>query len=153
RRLPFGIAVRPNTALEGIDGYEYRGARVDLGFRGRGGVESVQLNGRALTHTLQVPESQLVPGRNTLVVGLGPRALEAPVLTSSTVRLGGVTALGGGVSYEIEAAGCNVLVFRGRPGLEVRDASGRRWPVRARSSGTHTAFEFEGRGRYRALAR
>ena len=152
RRLPLGIAARPTSALYGIDAYEYRGSLIDVRFAGRGGIESIAVNGELIAHTLQVPEARLVPGRNTLAVGLGPRPLASPVLSSSTVRLRSVGASRGGASYQVEGYGRNVLVFRGRPRVELKDASGGAVRVTARAVEKHTAFEFEGRGSFQVLA-
>jgi hypothetical protein len=153
RRLPFGIAARPTSALVGIDAYEYRGALLDVRFSGEGGIATLALDGRPLARTLQLPEASLGPGRHTLAIGLGKGALAGPVLTGSTLRLLAAAAQHGGALYEVEAFGCNVLVFRGRPRVEVEDANGRIVRTAERASGTHSAFEFEGRGRFRVRAR
>jgi hypothetical protein len=153
RRLPLGIAVRANSALEGIDGYEYGRSLIDLRFEGVGAIEEVALNGRAVAHTLQIPESRLTAGKNALVVRQGARALKGPVLVSSTARLETVEARDRGAAYVVEAFGGNVLVFRGQPAVEVRDATGGRVDITSRPSGRHTAIAFEGRGRYRVSAR
>jgi len=153
RRLPFGLAVRPTSALEGIDAYEYRGALLDVRFEGRGRVERVVLNGKPVLHSLQVPDGRLVPGPNRLVVGLGPEAPAMPLLVSSTVRLEAVAPAGGAVTYAVEGFGRNVLAFRGRPAIEVRDAGGRRVVAAIRSSAGHTSIDFEGRGGFRVVAR
>ena len=46
-----------------------------------------------------------------------------------------------------------MLVFRGRPVVEVEDADGRAVRTAERANGTHSVFEFEGRGRFRVHAR
>ncbi len=168
RRLPFGIAVRATTALDGIDGYEYRRSAIDVRWEGLGQVERVLLNGKLIAGSLQIPDSLLVDGKNALVVGLGSRPLAGPVLVSSTVRLESVKPSSAGdssgahgaavdrrgpVTYAIEGLGRNVLVFRGRPQVRVRDAAGRAVRVRLRSLDRHTAYDFEGRGRFQVVAR
>ena len=152
-RLPFGLAVRSTSALEGIDAYEYRGALLDVRFEGQGGVERVVLNGQPIPHCLQVPDGRLVPGPNRVVVGLGPKAPTLPLLVSSTVRLESVVPSGAAAAYAVEGFGRNVLVFRGRPTVEVTDKAGRRIAHATRVSAGHTSIDFEGRGRFRILAR
>jgi hypothetical protein len=153
RRLPFGLTVRATSALEGIDAYEYGQALVDVSFEGHGGLSRVTLNGRPLEHTLQVPERRLVAGPNRLVVEMkDPGGVASPLLVSSTVRLGDVSGRGARATYDIEAFGKNVLVFRGTPAVAVRDAGGRPVPAKARTIGGHAYVEFEGRGRFRAAA-
>jgi hypothetical protein len=153
RRLPFGVAVRANSALEGIDGYEYRRSRIDLRCEGQGAIEQIILNGRPLAHTLQIPEWLLVEGTNTLTIRQGADALAGPVLASSTVRLESVEEQGRASVYRLEAFGASVLVFRGRPAVDVRDDTGRRVAVTSRTSAGHTAIVFEGRGRYQVSVR
>jgi hypothetical protein len=153
RRLPFGVAVRATSALEGIDRYEYGDALVDVSFEGQGGLSRVTLNGRPIEHTLQLPEKRLVAGSNRLVVEMkDPGGVTSPLLASSTVRLDDVSAKGERVTYEVEAFGKNVLVFRGSPTVAVRDAAGHLVPAKTRTSGRHAYVQFEGRGRFRVVA-
>jgi hypothetical protein len=78
-------------------------------------------------------------------------ALE-PLLVSSTVRLDDVSGRGGRATYDIEAFGKNVLVFRGTPTVTVRDAAGHLLPARTRTFGRHAYVEFEGRGPFQVVA-
>jgi hypothetical protein len=153
RRLPFGIAVRATSALEGIDAYEYRGALVDVAFEGSGDVREVRLDGEPIVHTLQLPESRLAPGPHRLVVAQGARSADAgPLLASSTVRLDDVRSLDASVTYDVRAFGENVLVFRGPVEVGVRDGAGRAVPTRSRTIRGHSYVRFDGRGRFRVSA-
>jgi hypothetical protein len=150
RRLPFGIAVRGTSALEGIDAYEYRGARIDVAFEGSGGVREVRLDGRPIVHTLQVPEARLGPGPHRLVVAEGAGSADAgPLLVSSTVRLDDVGSGEGPVTYDVRAFGENVLVFRGPVEARALDEAGRSVAATSRTIGGHSYVRFEGRGRFR----
>jgi hypothetical protein len=152
RRLPFGLAVRANSALEGIDRYEYGDALVDVSFEGQGDLSRVTLNGRPIEHALQLPEKRLVAGSNQLVVEMkDPGGAASPLLVSSTVRLEDVSANGERATYDIEAFGKNVLVFRGMPTVAVRDATGHLVPAKTRTIGRHAYVQFEGRGRFRVV--
>jgi hypothetical protein len=150
RRLPFGIAVRATSALEGIDAYEYRGALVDVAFEGSGDVREVRLDGQPIVHTLQVPEARLAPGPHRLVVAQGARSADAgPLLVSSTVRLDDVGKGEGPVTYDVRAFGENVLVFRGPVEARVLDETGRNVATTSRTIGGHSYVRFDGRGRFR----
>jgi hypothetical protein len=153
RRLPFGLAVRANSALDAIERYEYGKALLDVAFEGTGPVEGVTLDGRPLLHTLQLPEKSLAvgPHRVRVLMARG-RGAALPLLVSSTVRLEDVARSGEGARYDVQAFGENVLVFRGEPAVAVHDASGRTVPVSARTIGGHRYVRFEGRGRFAALA-
>ena len=137
RRLPFGLAVRSPKLLRRLRDYEYRGARLDVDFTGRG---PVTINGRLLIGSLQLPERWLRPGRNRIIVG----HTRGPALVSSTVRLLDVA----NGRYEIEAYGKNVLTFRHEPRLSITDAQ--QQPVRftVQCTGQHTWVRFAGRGQF-----
>jgi hypothetical protein len=81
----------------------------------------------------------------------GGRA-SSPLLVSSTVRLHDVFVKGGDAEYDVEAFGRNVLVFRGTPTVTVRDEAGRAVASSVRTIGRHAYVDFEGRGRFRAVA-
>jgi hypothetical protein len=153
RRLPFGIAMRATTALAGIDAYQYRGALVDVDFEGSGDVREVRLDGQPIVHTLQLPDSRLTAGPHRLVVTQGtPSADAGPLLVSSTVRLDDVRSRDGGVEYDVEAVGENVLVFRGSVAPSVLDEAGRAIPTTSRTIRGHSYVRFDGRGRFHVRA-
>jgi hypothetical protein len=152
RRLPFGLAVRATSALESIDRYEYGKALIDVSFEGHGSSAHASLNGRAVEHTLQIPEARLVAGANRLVVAASAGPAPGPLLVSSTVRLDEVSGHAGRATYDVEAFGENVLVFRGTPSVSIRDGAGRLVPATTRTIAGHAFVEFEGQGRFEAEA-
>ncbi len=146
-RLPFGIAVRGTRFLESIDRYAWGQSALDVRFEGEGAIESVLLNGRPLSHTLQVPDGALTPGRNSILVRMSPTAKDRERLVSSTVRLQSVEAPGGVVRYSVAAYGQNRLTFRSlRHRVSVENASGRPVATRVDAAGAFTHVTFEGRG-------
>ncbi len=147
-RLPFGLSVRANNWLEGVDNYEYRGNLFDLTFEGEGTeVTEIIIDGQPLRGTLQLPDN-LLSDCKSVTVKQGKSAGESRLATSS-VRLLNVTNDEKGVLYEIEAFGHNQAGFIGEPGqLEITDADGRSIPTQKEKEEGLYWIIFEGRGRF-----
>lgn len=59
RRLPHGLALRPTAAFERIEAYPWRGRSLQFAFGPEGRALALEIDGRRLEGTLQVPESHL----------------------------------------------------------------------------------------------
>lgn len=110
-RLPFGIAARGTRYLERLENYAYKGALLNVSFKGQGRVARLLLNGQPISSTLQIPENRLKQGANSLVIEMAENAELRNVLVASTVQLR--TATGGSKpTFEVTAYGKNVLTFK-----------------------------------------
>ncbi|MGE5557995.1 MAG: hypothetical protein ACM3WV_05210 [Bacillota bacterium] len=126
RRLPFGLAVRPNTVLKEIRDYEYRGTSITWKYMGKGRFCRVILNGELLHHTLQIPEARLKPDSNDVQIQATGDKPAGPVLIGSTIRLEDVKADGGQIVYSGQAYGLNCMEFKdiGDAALEITAEGG-----------------------------
>ena len=148
RKLPFGIAVRPTRYLDRIDEYEYKGGLIDVTFSGDGPLQSATLNGKELQNTLQIPDSWVQKGKNTLAVTMGKSARHGPLLVSSTVRLADITRKPHQLVYDFEAFGNNVLVFRNLTGKAKAETPDKHAvPVTRIDRDGYVYLTFAGRGR------
>ena len=152
RRQPHGLAVRAGRSLEKISAYEYRHARIDATFAGSGAHLEVALNGRPLTHTLQLPEDLLTP-RTRIAVNRVRRAVPGPVLVSSTVRLESLAVEAEGPVYSITGYGMNTLELRGHAKFALVNESGAAQPFTEHREGDRVWLMFSGRGRFTLHAR
>ncbi|MDZ7377036.1 MAG: hypothetical protein ONB13_10485 [candidate division KSB1 bacterium] len=109
-RLPFGIAARGTKYLEKLDNYAYKGALLNVSFKGQGKVARLMLNGEPIIATLQIPENKLKKGANALVIEMAPDAHPKNRLVASTVQLRSATG-GSKPNFEVTAYGKNVLTF------------------------------------------
>jgi hypothetical protein len=147
-RTPFGIAVRGSDYLESIDNYEYKGAYIDVSFEGSGETAGFKLNDILYKRTMQIPEENLKPGENKIVViksGKGSKN----TLISSTVQLKSMTSNQNKTTYNIQAYGKNVLTFKKLDKkAAIKDASGKKVKYKKTAMDNLTYIEFEGRGNY-----
>lgn len=110
RRLPFGLAVRPTRFLEKLSSYAWRESRIDFVFGTAH--EGVQIDGKPLSHSLQLPADALRPGRVTVTIGSLP---DAGALARSNVNLLAIRTIGDEVIFDIEAPGLSELAFTRQP--------------------------------------
>jgi hypothetical protein len=144
RRLPFGLAVRASGVLKSISDYLYRGGSINVSFEGEGDIESVEVNGEPLAHTLQVPEVMLESGENAIAVRMAQDGgMAGPRLVDSTVRLEQVSTRDGRAVYTVTAYGTNWLIFRGLDGevQVLRDGSVVETESRAEEGRTYIGFD------------
>ncbi len=100
--LPFGLALRSNHLIAGIEGYRYRGSTITFRFEGDGPIGGVDVDGRELPNSLQVPDDRLEDG-GQVRVRMGEEAEREPRLVWSTVRLRDVERRDESVLYHVEA--------------------------------------------------
>lgn len=107
KRLPFGIALRPNKSLQNISAYQYRNGVLHISFTGKGKyITSIIINGNTLNGTLQLPLNMVKPNDNIIEVSLGEEK-PANLLISSTIQLNKQE----NNTYKVQAFGQNVVVF------------------------------------------
>jgi hypothetical protein len=134
--LPLGLALRASTLVDAIESFHYRTARLRVTATGRGDhVASVQLNGAALLGTLQIPESRLRNGPNSIEVVRSATGVQTPRLYSSTAILRDCANRDGTCVFQFAAPVAPQLVFEalGDASVEVTDAADRRLEVRRRA--------------------
>ena len=121
RRLPHGLALRPTAAFDRIENYAWRGHKLTFHFGASGRGLALEINGRIVQGTLQLPEKCLEDGSQI-------RLVEAPAQTlwlRSTVQLDQVVVTGGKVDYQFTAHGLSQISLSGRPdGAELTDGKG-----------------------------
>ncbi len=88
RRLPYGLAVRATAAIAEIEEYPWRGKTLHFVFKGATKHPVLQVNGREICGSLQIPEATLLPGRNDIAVVPGRQGL---LLLRSSIHLEDVT--------------------------------------------------------------
>ncbi len=109
--LPLGVAVRGGALAESISNYTYRAALIDAAAHGPGDtVESVSVNGRPLSGTLQIPEARLRTGRNRIDIRRGSPPGQRRLFYSSA-RLFDVAEDGERLVYDMSSAVRTDLVF------------------------------------------
>lgn len=147
RRLPHGLALRPNLTLKKIEHFEYRGRIIQVFFdENRSGLS---INHAEIPHTWQVPENLLHPGKNVLHFPAAATAFpEAPTLLSSTARLTHIHFHGHSITYHFDAFGWNSfrLVIPPAYRLEVQEASGSNMAFKQETIGPCTWVHFDNSG-------
>jgi len=148
RRLPFGIALRSTRYLEGIDNYVYLNGEIDVRYEGEGPIREILVNGESLVGSYQLPDNLVREGENTILVKMGDRADQGPVLASSTVRL---LDLKEG-TYRVRAYGKNVLTFKGlEDRVTVLDGTGNPVETKIITMDDLTYVEFGGFGTFEIM--
>ncbi len=150
-RLPFGIAARGTKYLEGLENYAYKGALLNVSFKGQGKISRLMLNGQPIAATLQIPESKLKQGTNSLVIEMSENAQPKNLLVASTVQLR--SAAGGSKStFEVTAYGKNVLMFENlTKKVKIIGADGQTKAFERTRMDNFTYIEFSGRGDFKIL--
>ncbi|MCC5841044.1 MAG: hypothetical protein JJT96_13085 [Opitutales bacterium] len=115
RRLPYGLALRPTTAFERLENYPWRGSVLHFVFGPSTRALALEVEGRPILHTLQVPTNALRPGEQTVRLIEAPRP-GGPLLLRSTVELHSVQSNpGGNVVYRIRAYGPAEMILADMP--------------------------------------
>ena len=149
RRLPFGIAVRGTKYLENIENYEYKKAMIDFQYEGKGEIEEIEINGKTLEGTLQVPENMLTTGDNHVLVKMGGKEVKKDLWISSTLQLFSLNREKSAYTYKVKGYGKNVIVFKNLTGtITVQDNEGNLAEVKKIHMGNLDYFEFPGRGMF-----
>ncbi len=113
RRLPYGLALRPTKAFERIESYPWRGHTLDMHWGATGRGLALEVDGRTVPGTLQIPEARLhAHGRHAIRLVPAP---ERPLLLRSQVRLEDVEELGVRIAYHFTAFGLASLAFSDAP--------------------------------------
>lgn len=108
RRLPHGLALRPTMAFEKLLNFPWRGRTLDFSFDYHGRTPALEINGTHIGGTLQIPESLLTDGRNTIrIVGGAP----GPLLVRSTAKLDDIRIENGRREYRFTCYGLTALCF------------------------------------------
>ncbi len=150
-RLPFGIAARGTKYLDQLENYAYKGALLNVSFKGVGQVVRMILNGELISSTLQLPESKLKKGINSLVVEMSQNAEPKNLLVASSVQLLSATDKPNR-TFEIMAYGKNVLTFKNlTKRMKITGADGRTRTFEQIKMDAFDYIEFVGRGKYKIV--
>jgi hypothetical protein len=150
KTMPFGIAVRGTKYVKEISDFAYLDGSVSVFYNGEGNISSVELNGKELKYTLQIPDRRLQAGDNRVDVKMDKKGTQGPCLVYSTVRLNDVSEGGGHVVYDVQGYSQNVMVIKNASGgLKVFDALNNPVPVILTKEGKYLFAEFWGKGEYR----
>lgn len=124
RRLPYGLALRPTAVFDRISAYAWRGAVLDLHWGPRGRGLALEIDGRTIGGTLQIPQRPIA-GPQAHAVRLVDAA-EGILWLRSQVQLDEVAEAGGRRVYRFTAFGLSEIGLSAMPaGAELRDAGGR----------------------------
>lgn len=114
RRLPYGLALRPTKAFNRILNYLWRGHTLDFSFDYHGRTPALEINGRRIYNTLQIPESLLTGDRCAVRLVDGQ---PGPLLLRSSAQLDDVNAKEGGhLEYRFTCFGLTSICFDSMPG-------------------------------------
>lgn len=153
--LAMGLAVRASNLLDRVNAFCYRTSRIDFTASGGGDVvQEVRVNGQSLRGTLQIPESMLCMGKNTVEVTRGT-SFEALRLHGSNARLDAVHVQEGGeIVLQMYCPFAPQLIFENchdPENVTIEDQAGQILSTRTNdlSETKLTVFEVEGRGQFR----
>lgn len=148
RRLPYGLALRPTTAFERIEAYPWRGCSLEIEFGPTGHAVGVEIDGKFIPGTLQLPQNRLIAGKTHTVRLI--EAPESPLLLRSSAQLDEVERAEAETCYRFSAFGLSQMTFSAPlPAAALTDSDGNPLPCRWTSdSGLHTChFTHFGEGR------
>ena len=149
RTMPFGIALRNSNVIKELDDFEYLKSNLDLAFTGSGEIAKISLNGKELKNTLQIPDADLLPGKNKVEVLLDNEKNNSTQLVYSTVRLLKVVEEGNEINYKIKGYSQNVLIFKNaKENPVIKDQSGNALNASYNRDGIYLFVEFFGKGDY-----
>jgi hypothetical protein len=150
RAMPFGIAVRGTKYVKEIRDFAYMDSKVNVYYSGEGDSPSIELNGKPLKYTLQIPDGRLKAGENRVDIVMDEKRDQSPCLVYSTIRLNDMVEEKDKVIYEVQGYSQNVLVIKHVSG-EVKVFNTKHDPVTATLSkeGNYLFVEFWGKGEYR----
>jgi hypothetical protein len=108
RRLPHGLALRPTTAYQCLKNYAWRESMLDVEFGPRSRQLALEIDGRRVEGTLQIPEKRLSPRSHIRLV---ESAKTDPLWLRSTVRLDDVSDHAHTRTYTFMAHGLSQISF------------------------------------------
>ena len=109
--LPMGVAVRASNKADKLSHYQFRLSTFNMVADGSGDVvEKWSLNDHEIPYTLQVPESQMVFGKNRIAVKRTARH-DGFRLYSSTARLQDYSVVGNTIAYHFYSTIPADLIF------------------------------------------
>lgn len=110
RRLPYGLAFRPTKAFERISKYLWQGALLDIEFGHAGSNLAIEIDGKIIYGTLQIPE-KYISEKDQHKIRLVSDTKCRPLLLRSHVRLDYVEEKSMSLSYYFTAFGVASLTF------------------------------------------
>ncbi|MCC5840866.1 MAG: hypothetical protein JJT96_12160 [Opitutales bacterium] len=148
RRLPHGLALRPTKAFDRLENYPWRGRVLHFVFGPTSRALALEIEGKHIEHTLQVPTHALEAGEQTvrLIESTTPGT---PLLLRSTVELLSVERKGDDhILYRIHAYGLAEMVLANLPNAVVlRDEQRQPIPLTRSLHADRTEIRFYLRGR------
>ena len=111
RRLPHGLALRPTAAFERIEAYEWRGRSLTFHYGPTGRDLALEINGRRVEGTLQLPQSLLDRDSDIRLIAASTRTL----WLRSSVQLDEVTQAADGITYRFTAHGLAQITLSAAP--------------------------------------
>jgi len=148
RRLPFGISPRSTKYIDKIENIQYMGKLVSLFFEGNGPINSIEVGGKTLTTSYQLPDNWLQSEINKVTVKMDAKAVAGNILISSTVRLLDISE-GSSVNYQIQGYGKNTLTFKNlAKKVIITDDNKKQVKYTSQKMDNLTYIEFIGKGEY-----
>lgn len=146
KRMPFGVALRPNNYILTVKDYEYKNALIDFKFQGEGQIQEITVNGKTLTKSLQIPENWLMNGKNTIQIRLSvANQSNEPLLVYSSLELTDITDN----SLFFKGYGKNYLIFKNAPeNLNIINDKNENIDYQTFKYNNYTQYEFNGFGEY-----
>lgn len=149
RTMPFGIALRNSNVIKEIHDFEYLNSNLDITFSGSGEIAKILLNGKELKNTLQIPDEDLLTGKNKVEIFLSSETNNSPQLVYSTLRLLNTTEQGNKINYKIKGYCQDVLIFKNvKENPVIKDKSGNLVNASYKKDGIYLFVEFFGKGDY-----
>lgn len=149
RTMPFGIALRNSNVIKEIGDFECLNGNLDIAFTGSGEITKILLNGEMLKNTLQIPDENLLPGKNKVEIFLSSEKNNSPQLVYSTIRLLNTTELGNKINYRIKGYCQNVLIYKNvKENPVIKDKSGHVLNTSYKNNGIYLFVEFFDKGDY-----
>jgi len=149
KRLPFGLALRPNKTLESISNYQYQNGELHISYLGEGDyIEQIVINERTLKSSLQLPVNWVRNHASDIHVKLS-NSKPANRLVSSTVSLQDIKDKET-VEYSIYAFGHNVLTFENlKSDVEIINQENETVNHSSITLNEMVYISFEGKGQYK----
>ena len=143
-KLPLGLATRGTDFLDAIENYQYKNSLIDFKFSGTGSyVKSIEINGKTVKNSLQIPESMLVNGKNVVKVISQSTKPAQTYLVSSSLKLNKIE----GNKLLCTSLGHNVLTFKNlKKEIIIKDKNGAKMPISLSTDGNISYVTFSGKG-------
>ncbi len=149
KRMPFGLALRPNDYIQTVKDYEYKNSLIDFEFKGKGQIQEISVNSKILGNSLLIPENWLMNGKNTITVRLSEEnPANKPVLVYSSLEVTDIKKN----SLHFKAYGKNYLIFKNAPeNLTLIDNNNEKVNCKTSKLKKYTQYEFNGFGEYKVV--